>query len=170
MEGMKTRWKLLLLLVLLGVVWFYRGGKSKAPDQKLAAHLQGICKIAKLNSDSPERGVRQLFAYLGKNSPSMMKEFGDTLVLIERISDERAHDRRARLAGKRIRRPLQRCENDIARFVTAIEGSPEASALVERGGERLGRTLELIFGAEGMTSLPQLLESATASLDPASVR
>lgn len=162
---MKTRWKLVLLLVLVGLVWFYRSGDSKAPDQKLAGHLQGICKIAKANTDSPERGVRRLFAYLGKNSPAMMKEFGDTLVLIERIDDERAHDRRARLAGKRIRRPMERCERDMTRFFEAVENSREASALLNRGAERFGRTLELMFGgAEGMGlpgSLPRLLSPAS---------
>jgi hypothetical protein len=158
---MKTRWKLVLLLLVIAAVWIYRGERSKAPDEKLAVHLQGICKIARSSSDAPEQGVRKLFRYFGRHSPIMMKEFGDTLVLIERIANDDAHDRRARLAGQRIRQPLQRCEEDLARFVTAIESSPEASALVERGAERMGRTLELMFG-EGMNmpgSLPQLLRS-----------
>ena len=146
---MKTQWKILLLALVVGAVWMYRGGASNAPDEKLAKHFNGICKIAKTNVKTPEKGVKSLFHYLGHHSSSMMKEFGDTLTVIERIDDDAAHDERARLAGKRIRKPLARCERDLQRFFAAVERNPEASALMERGSERLGRTLELIFGPEG---------------------
>ena len=146
---MKTHWKLLLVVAVLGAVWIYRGGGNKAPDEKLAGHFSGICKIAKTNANSPVKGVKRLFHFLGQHSSSMMKEFGDTLILIERISDDEAHDKRARKAGQRIRKPFIRCERDLERFFIAVESNPEASALMERGSERLGRTLELIFGAEG---------------------
>jgi hypothetical protein len=96
----------------------------------------------------------------------MMKEFGDTLVVIERIADDGAHDKRARKAGQRIRKPLIKCERDLQRFFAAVERNPEASKLMERGSERLGRTLELIFGAEGKglgASLPALLAPAVTA-------
>ena len=146
---MKTSWKIVLLVIMVGVVWIYRGGATKAPDEKLAGHLSGICKIAKKNAVSPVKGVKGLFHYLGHHSASMMKEWGDTLVLIERIADDEAHDDRARQAGKRIRKPLIKCERDLERFFAAVENNPQASALLERGAQRLGRSLELISGSEG---------------------
>lgn len=160
---MKTQWKIVLLVAVLGAVWLYRGGAKKAPDERLARHFDGICKIAKSNAQTPVKGVKGLFHYLGHNSPNMMKEFGETLVVIERIADDEAHDNRARKAGQRIRKPLVKCERDLQRFFAAVERNPEASKLMERGSERLGRTLELIFGAEGKgwsASLPELLAPA----------
>ena len=146
---MKTSWKIILLALVLGAVWLYRGGATKAPDEKLAGHFSGICKIAKTNAKTPVKGVKSLFHFLGQNSASMMKEFGDTLVVIERIADDDAHDKRARKAGERIRKPLIKCERDLQRFFAAVESNPEASRLMERGSERLGRTLELMFGQNG---------------------
>ncbi len=149
MVAMKTPWKVVLLVLVVGAVWLYRGGESKAPDEKLARHLSGICKIAKANANSPVKGVKSLFHFMGHHSSSMMKEFGDTLILIERIADDEAHDQRAREAGKRIQKPFKGCERDLERFVLAIENDEEASALMQRGSERLGRTLELIFDPQG---------------------
>jgi hypothetical protein len=146
---MKISWKILLLIFVVSAVWIYRGGATKAPDEKLAGHFSGICKIAKTNAKTPVKGVKSLFHFLGHHSASMMKEFGDTLVVIERIDDEKAHDDRARKAGKRIRKPLIKCESDLQRFFAAVESNSEASRLMERGSERLGRTLELMFGPEG---------------------
>ncbi len=168
---MKTRWKIAMLCSFLAAFWLYKGEASKAPDENLASHLQGICKIAKANAVTPVKGVQRLFHFLGHHSSSMMKEFGDTLVLIERIANDEAHDDRARQAGKRIRKPLLACERDLERFFLAVESNPKAQALFEKGANRLGRTLELMFGEEGAaisSSLTRLVTGEAPSELPPS--
>jgi hypothetical protein len=146
---MSSRWKLILLLLLLVLVfWWYRSSKSSEPDEKLVGHLDHLCQIAADNIDTPDRGVQKYFAYLGKHSPDMLKQFGATLVAVERISDDRAHDDRARRARDRLNTSLRRCEHTYQRFAEAIENDPAASRRVARGAERFGRTLEIIFGPE----------------------
>ena len=139
--------------VLLG--WWWVGGgddnelaKSGAPDQELAAHYDGLCKVIRSNVRSPKQGVEKMFAYLGRHSPAMFKLFGDTLVLIERTEDDEAHDKRAKKARNTMQAPLIRCAPHLEKFFGAVEQDPEASALLARGLERLGRTIEII--ASGM--------------------
>lgn len=155
---MKTRWIAVLVLVLVAAVIWSRDSKRPAqPDQKLVGHISDICKIAERGIESPYKGVQKLFSYYGQNTPNMFKEWGELLVTIERIKDDKAHDERARLAGRRLHNASVSCERTFERFGLAIENDPKASKLLERGTNRLGRTLELIFSggaASSMSFLP----------------
>lgn len=157
---MKKVLRILILIILIAlVVWWYRSDRS-APDRKLARHFDELCEIAGANIKSPSRGVDRTFKYLGKHSPEMLQQLGETLVLIEQISDDGKHDRRARKAAKRLRAPLVACQETFARFGEAIEANPEARGKLERGFERLGRTLEILFGADGREVLRQWMPMA----------
>jgi hypothetical protein len=143
---MKSRWKLALLAaLLLGLLWTARDGAVNAPDKKLVGHFDKMCKIAEKGIASPHRGVQKLFSYYGRNTPEMMQQWGELLVTIEKIKSDKAHDDRARLAGRRLHKAISSCERTYERFALAIESDPEASKLLERGATRLSRTLELIF-------------------------
>jgi hypothetical protein len=151
--------KLLVAGLLAGAVWFAvrPSHPSTAPDEALAGHFGAMCAIAERNIDTPRVGVDLYFAYLGQSSPTMMKQLGDLLVLIERISDDQAHDARARLAHDRLAAVLRPCNDTMNRFVEAIEGDPEAKAKLERGVMRFNRTLEILLGGEeGETLLKRL--------------
>lgn len=144
---MKARWKIALLFLFIVAVFWLRGGGTThhSPDQKLVGHLDAMCKIAERGIESPYRGVQKLFHYYGQNTPDMFKEWGELLVTIERIKDDKAHDERARLAGRRLSKAISSCEQTYERFALAIEADERASQLLERGATRLGRTLELLL-------------------------
>ena len=150
----KSTWRLLLLLaIVIAVIWYWRS--RRPPDARLAAHFDEICDIAEQNADEPSRGVDRLFEYLGDSSPDMMADFGDLLVLIERIPDDARHDARAHDAAVRLQEPLIGCAAELQRFGQAIENDPEASAKFQRGVERLSRTLQILLGQErGKTLRP----------------
>ncbi len=146
-------WKLIAFVVVTAVV--IRGGacgtcRSKiahpAPDERLANHFRGLCKVAEDGIEHPRNGVRKLMRYYGDHGPDMLEAFGATLVLIERIEDDELHDERARIARKRIQTPILECEETWVEFGDAIEDDPEAARILEEGVTRLGRTLEIIFG------------------------
>jgi hypothetical protein len=144
----KNAWRwLLLLAVIIVAIWFWRS--RRPPDERLAAHFEAICDIAEHDADHPSRGVDHLFAYLGANSPEMMRDLGDTLVLIERIDDDAAHDARAQTAAERLQMPLIACAAELQRFGEAIENDPEAAAKFQRGAERFVRTLQILLGGPG---------------------
>lgn len=155
-------------LVAGGVV-FAKGGclteGSDAPDQKLAAHLDETCKIARANIDNPVRGVKKLGAYLDKHAGHIFGEWGDLLATIERIPDDKKHDKRARLARERIHTSVVRCAPDWIVFIEAVQQDPEASAMVERFSERLSRTLEIIGGGN-VRQLPLSLDRALTNAIP----
>ena len=154
MQHTKTRWiGVPVVLLVLWWAWPERGGD--APDERLVEHMNATCAIAKGNVATPERGVGELFAYLGEHSPQIMKQFGQLLVLIERIEDDAQHDARAKQAARKLRGAMLRCEPHWERFFLAVERDPKARARFERGVERLGRTLEILFGSKGLT-LPAL--------------
>lgn len=136
-------------LVAGGVV-FARGGcltgSSSAPDQKLASHLDDMCKIAGDNVEKPVRGVKKMGAYLEKHAGHILGAWGDTLAAIERIPDDKKHDDRARVARDRIHGSIGRCAPEWIAFFTAVQNDPDASEMVERFSERLSRTLEIIGG------------------------
>lgn len=163
---MKARGWLLAIVVVVGVV-VVRGGclnsSSKAPDERLAANLVDLCEIARSNVDSPEKGVKKLGRYLGKHADDMLGAFGASLAAVERIDDDERHDARARLVRERISAPMRACERDWERFFRAVEGDEAASALLQRGLDRLGRTLEIIFSSEQPLRLRDLPKQLTAS-------
>lgn len=116
------------------------------PDQRLAVHAQHLCAIAKAGIAQPRTGVVRMLRYHGDHAPDMASALAETLVLIERIPDDRAHDARARVARDRLRAPVVACEEPWQRFVDAVGKDPEASAILERATARLGRTFEIVFG------------------------
>lgn len=131
-----------------------------APDQKLAGQFDDLCDIAKGGAEKPVAGVKKLGAYMTKHGGDLLENFGNTLAVIERISDDDAHDERARMARDRIQAPLRACEHDWQRFGQAIDRDPEAAAIMERAMTRLNRTLEILFGGKRVTvdGLPHQLE------------
>lgn len=149
---MKKVW--LVPVVLAGgiAVTAKTGGclNSKDPDEKLAGHFEDLCKIADAGADDPVKGVKKLGNYFGDHTDDMFGEFGGTLATIEKVSDDDEHDARAHLARDRMVQPWIDCIDSWARFGEAIEDNPEAGDLFDRGVERIGRTLEIIFG-EGVT-------------------
>lgn len=147
-------WMLVVVVVAGGLV--IRGGACGAcrsvraePDERLAQHLRNLCDVAEDGAIEPRTGVRKLMRYYGDHGPDMLHAFGATLVTIERVADDDAHDARARLARERIQRPLVECAETWQRFAEAVENDPEASETLERGVTRLGRTLEILFGDAG---------------------
>jgi len=123
---------------------------SKEPDQKLASRFDDLCDIAETGAKKPEQGVRKLGRYLADHSGDMLKDLADTVALIERISDDSAHDARAGVARDRIHKPLIDCAETWMEFGDAIAADPAATELMNKGVERIGRTLEIILG-EGDT-------------------
>jgi hypothetical protein len=161
---MKIKGLVVGVLVTGGVVFAMQGGclrdTSSAPDQRLAKRMGDICEIARENVKTPEKGVRKLGAYLDKNVDKILADYGAMFATIERISDDKKHDDRARLARDRLRKAD--CQSDFQRFADAVSEDPAASALVQRFGERLSRTLEIISGKQmqlDFSRLPQQLET-----------
>lgn len=150
---------MLVLMVVVGVIiWWYPNDETRrGPDDNLVAYVGGMCKVMDKHLDQPNAGVDALFGYYSKHTPDMMKQFGDLLVEIERIQDDKAHDRRAKKANHKLRKAFQRCERTAQRFADAIESDPQARRKLERGVDRLGRTLEIIFsGAEADSLLSEV--------------
>lgn len=134
-------------LVAGGVVLAMRGCLSKpAPDERIAKRLAATCEIMRTNVASPERGVRKLGHYASEHVGEILGDWGETVAMIEQISDDTKHDARARLARDRIRGPINACSRDVMAFTEAVKRDPKASALLEQTMERVGRTLEIIFG------------------------
>ena len=143
---MKKNWKPILVACVLGVLYLSWGTqKSNAPDEKLAGHFDDLCQIAKKGIANPHSGVQRMFAYYGRNTPEMLKQFGALLVTIESISDDEAHDKRALQASRRMGKVLSRCDRTFEAFAMAIEGDAKASRLMEHGANRLSRTFEILF-------------------------
>lgn len=137
---------LLFLLLIVLVIWWFRS--RRPPEARLADHLDAICDIAEHDVDHPSAGVDHLFAYLAADGPAMARDLGDLLVTIEAIRDDAAHDARARSAARAIHEPLVGCATELERFGQAIQRDPEASAKLQRGVERLNRTLRILVGAD----------------------
>jgi hypothetical protein len=138
-------------VLVLGSAYAMKGCLSRpAPDEKLARQFGDICKIARLNVDSPVRGVRSMGAYLQRNLGDMTGEFGDTLMLVESIADDAKHDERAHLAHDRIAAPLRACEDDMIRFMDAVQNDPEAKRIHDEALDRAVGTLMILIGNNQM--------------------
>jgi hypothetical protein len=140
---------LIILLILRGGACGACAGAGRPPpDERLAAHFAKLCKVAEHGIRDPKSGVVKMMRYYGDHGPQMLEDLGATLVMIERIDDDAAHDRRARQAHKRLSAPLIACEETFEQFDHAVANDPEASAILERGFVRLGRTLQILIGEE----------------------
>ena len=146
LAAMKRAILFLVVVIVIGLVWWSQRGAALAPDQRLANHAQAMCKIAAAGALHPDDGVARLFRYYGERGPAMAHDWAELLVIIERIDDDRAHDDRARLAQRRIYAPAAACLDTFQRFADAVEDDPAASARVERGMTRFSRTIEILFG------------------------
>jgi len=160
---MKTKgWIVAGVLAAATVVSIKGGclGGNAAPDERIASRFTDMCKIARKNVYTPERGVRALGTYLDKHASDMLGDWGETIATIERISDDRKHDQRAFLARQRITKPVNDCMETWNKFSEAVSEDPAASALVERFGTRLSRTFEIIFSGANIDflHLPQRLQ------------
>ena len=153
-SAMKKPIKLLLIAVFtVGAVVWFRADRGGQPDQKLVHHVDAMCDIAAHHTDKPKRGLKKMFGYLGKQAPEMMRLFGELLVEIESIPDDARHDERARKAARRFHKHAERCEAPMQKFWSAVEADPEASEIAQRGFERFGRTLEILFGGKSVNDL-----------------
>jgi hypothetical protein len=139
-------WLVGVVLVGVGVTAANRGCLQRAaPDEKLADSLAATCRIMHDNLDTPKRGVDQLGRYFLQHGGEITGAFGDMLVAIESIKDDKAHDARALLASDRIRAVSRPCETDWFEFNDAVMADPEAAAALDRGLGRLVRTLQILI-------------------------
>ena len=159
------RWSLVLAVaIVFGLVWSSRRDGGRLPDERIADHTRAMCKIAAAGVRAPDEGVQRLFRYYGDHAPTMAKEWAELFVIIERIDDDRAHDERARQAARRIHAPAIACARTFQQFAEAVEHDEAASARLQRGLERLGRTIEIISGNGGRAALfPLPLEQVQAA-------
>jgi len=140
-SGWKT---VVVLLLVVATVWVVL--RRRAPEERLAGRYRELCAIAGDNVATPARGVERMGAFFAANGPDMLHDYGALVADIERIGDDARHDESAREAGRTLRAPLNACGDTFARFFEAVDGNDEAKAKVSRGFERLGRTIELLFG------------------------
>lgn len=167
----QRRWVFAGLLLALGVM-ATRGcggcaGTRRAPDAALGEQLEDLCGFAERGIEHPTEGVRSIGAYLIAHAGDMLKNFGDTIALIERIDDDRTHDDRARVARDRVVRPIVACEDTWEQFALAVADDEEALALVVRAGDRLSRTLAIILPSGAPRSLRELPAQLTRAIDRA---
>ena len=173
MRARRPWWKLFVVVVVTALV--VRGGacgmcrsSTPAPDERLAANLRALCAIAEDGIDDPDEGVTRLMRYHGDHGPAMLQAFGELLVTIERIDDDAAHDRRARIARDRLHAPMIACQRTWQEFGEAVEADPVASKKLQRGVDRLGRTLGILLGEDSaLRHWPALLRTRVdAALAP----
>ena len=145
--------------VLAGGVYGMKGCLSKAdPDVRLAGRFDDLCSIAKTNVETPVKGVQKLGVYLGKHLGDMTGDFGDTIAMIERISNDDKHDARARVARDRIIHSVVGCQDHWMEFGQAVEDNPEATKLVNNAGQRFSRTIDILLGGDSLKLIPEKLE------------
>lgn len=164
---MSRKLKLIIGVSLCAATYFFWGGPQRDtdPDQKLAKQYGEICKIAEKGISKPHKGLQNLFGYYGKKGPTMMKNFGELLVLIERIEDDAAHDKRAALASRRMSKVLSKCERTFEAFGLAIEADEAASELWENKITRFARTLEILFGDNNRDGVLRFLPGGSMMSD-----
>jgi hypothetical protein len=142
----RTGWKSVVVLAALIVVAAAWMARRHGPAERLAGRYRQICAIAGDNVKSPSRGVDRMGAFFAVHGSEMLRDYGDLVSSIERIRDDRRHDAEAREAGRIINAPLHECAETLQRFGEAVEADEEATAKLSRGFERLGRTLQFLFG------------------------
>jgi hypothetical protein len=143
----KLRGVVLGALIVGGSVFAMKGCLSKqSPDREVGAHFAKVCSIAKKNVHTPERGVRELGRYFSAHLGDLTGAVGDTIAMIESIPDDERHDKRAREARDAMFAPLRACQSDLAEFAQAINEDERATELMNRAGQRLGRTIDIILG------------------------
>ena len=144
----KLRGVVLGALIVGGSIFAMKGCLSKqAPDEKVGETFEKVCSIAKKNIDTPERGVRELGRYFSSHLGDLTGALGDTVAMIESIPDDARHDKRAKEAREVMFRPLRACQSELLEFGQAVSEDERASELMNRAGERLGRTLDIILGS-----------------------
>ncbi|HET9992752.1 MAG TPA: hypothetical protein VFQ65_29660 [Kofleriaceae bacterium] len=144
----KLRGVVLGALIAGGSVYAMKGCLSKqSPDRKVGASFEKVCSIAKRNVETPERGVRELGRYFSSHLGDLTGAWGDTIAMIESIPDDARHDERAREARKTMFEPLHACQTELLEFAQAVSEDEHATELMNHAGERLGRTIDIIFGS-----------------------
>lgn len=134
-------------LIVGGSVYAMKGCLSKqSPDRKVGDSFEKVCSIAKKNVHTPERGVRELGRYFSAHLGDLTGAWGDTIAMIESIPDDERHDKRAHEAREAMFAPLRACQTDLLEFAQAVSENEPATALMDRAGQRLGRTIDIIFG------------------------
>ena len=153
------------LAVAGGAVYGMKGCLSKPdPDARLAGRFDDLCDIAKSNFESPVRGVKKLGVYLGKHLGDITGDFGDTIAMIERISNDDKHDQRAREARDRIIHSVLSCQDSWMEFAQAVEANPEAAELINHAGQRFSRTIDILLGGDSLKLIPAKLEHSIEQL------
>jgi len=143
----KFRGVVLGALIVGGSLYAMKGCLSKqSPDRKVGDSFAKVCSIAKKNVETPERGVRELGRYFSAHLGDLTGAWGDTIAMIESIPDDAKHDKRAKEAREAMFAPLRACQSDLVEFAQAVSEDEHASELMNRAGERLGRTIDIIFG------------------------
>lgn len=170
MRRMKTSGRVFAGLVIVLLAMATRGclgcgGSRRAPDAVLGGRLEELCKLADRGIDDPVKGVRSIGAFLVAHTGDMLKNFGDTIAVIEQVANGEAHDERAHVARDRLLGPLVACEDTWAQFAVAVARDEDAAALVERASERLNRTLAIILSGSSFRSLRELPSQLTRALD-----
>lgn len=144
----KFRGVVLGALIVGGSIFAMKGCLSKqAPDRKVGETFDKVCAIAKKNVDTPERGVRELGRYFSAHLGDLTGAWGDTIAMIESIPDDARHDKRAREARETMFEPLRACQTELLEFAQAVSEDERATELMNHAGERLGRTIDIIFGS-----------------------
>ncbi len=144
---MKSQTGKFVIVALVAVTGLYFIARDNSPEQRIANNLGGVCGIARANVETPSRGVDRLFAHLGAHTADTLRDLGALVVEVQRIDDQKRSDERARRANRVMRAPLERCSADLDRFFAAVNADHEAADKMQRGAERLERTLNLLFGA-----------------------
>lgn len=142
-------------------------GARRAPDAMLGEQLEDLCGFAERGIEHPAAGVRSIGAYLVAHAGDMLKNFGDTIALIERIDDDKAHDERARVARDRLVRPIVACQDTWEQFALAVAEDEEALSLVVRASDRLARTLAIILPSTPSRSLREVPSQVRRAIDRA---
>lgn len=131
---------------------------NPAPDEQLVSRMEDICQIARKNIKTPNDGVTKLGAYLADHAGDMYKHLVDTVALVVQITDDDKLEARGKLARKRWSDAAEACYSDWTDFADAIERDPAASQRMNRFGQRLERTIDVMFGDSSLRDLPRAFE------------